>query len=48
MALKFSAFENPLHLFEQIESYAIYMIDPRGTVLTWNRGAESISGYRAD
>ena len=28
--------------------YAIFMLDPRGIVSTWNAGAERIKGYRAD
>lgn len=32
----------------EIEDYAILMIDPAGTVMNWNRGAEKIKGYKAD
>ena len=28
--------------------YAIFMLDPQGLVLTWNRGAERIKGYSAE
>lgn len=35
-------------LVEHVKDYAIFMIDPRGIVLTWNRGAELVKGYRAD
>lgn len=35
-------------LVESIEDYAIIMLDPAGNVLTWNRGAEIICGYRPD
>src|SRR5436305_9250669 len=35
-------------LVESVEEYAIYMLDPIGTVVTWNSGAEKIKGYRAD
>ncbi|HTJ95742.1 MAG TPA: PAS domain S-box protein, partial [Pararobbsia sp.] len=31
-----------------IEDYAIFMLDPDGNVLSWNRGAEKIKGYRAE
>lgn len=34
-------------LFDSIVDYAIYMIDPDGVVLSWNRGAERIEGYTA-
>jgi PAS domain S-box-containing protein len=33
---------------EAIEDYAIFMLDPKGLVATWNAGAERIKGYRAD
>ncbi len=35
-------------IVESVEDYAIMMLDPAGTVLTWNRGAEIICGYHAD
>jgi len=34
-------------LVESVEEYAIYMIDPRGDVTTWNLGAERLKGYKA-
>jgi PAS domain S-box-containing protein len=34
-------------LIEGVEDYAIFMLDPRGTVVTWNAGAEKIKGYKA-
>src|SRR2546426_729456 len=34
-------------LVESVKDYAIFMLDPDGRVLTWNRGAEAIKGYRA-
>lgn len=34
-------------LVEQIQDYAIYMMDPGGRVTTWNSGAERIKGYTA-
>jgi len=34
-------------LVESIKDYAIFMLDPEGRVVTWNRGAEAIKGYRA-
>ena len=33
---------------DAVQDYAIYMLDPRGYVATWNRGAERIKGYRED
>jgi PAS domain S-box-containing protein len=34
-------------LVESVKDYAIFMLDPRGVVATWNKGAERIKGYRA-
>src|SRR5882724_4545115 len=35
-------------LVENVKDYAIYMLDTRGNVTTWNAGAEHIEGYPAD
>ena len=35
-------------LVQGVTDYAIYMLDPGGTVSSWNAGAERIKGYRAD
>lgn len=35
-------------LVEHVKDYAIFMVDPQGIILTWNRGAELVKGYRAD
>ncbi|MEO8903014.1 MAG: PAS domain S-box protein [Polyangiaceae bacterium] len=32
-------------LLEGVGDYAIYMLDPQGTVSTWNAGAKKIKGY---
>jgi PAS domain S-box-containing protein len=34
-------------LVDGIEDYGIYMLDLDGTVLTWNKGAQRIQGFRA-
>jgi hypothetical protein len=34
-------------LVESVRDYAIFMIDPDGIVVSWNRGAERIMGYAA-
>jgi PAS domain S-box-containing protein len=34
-------------LVESVKDYAIFMLDPRGVVASWNLGAERIKGYRA-
>jgi PAS domain S-box-containing protein len=35
-------------LIQSIVDYAIYMLDPRGCVTSWNVGAERIKGFSAD
>ncbi len=35
-------------LVENVQDYAIFMLDPRGMVATWNMGAERMKGYRID
>ncbi|MBE7174562.1 MAG: PAS domain S-box protein [Williamsia sp.] len=35
-------------MVEEIEDYAILMLDTKGTVLNWNRGAQKIKGYAAE
>src|ERR1700730_17739095 len=35
-------------LLDEVEDYAIFMLDPQGMVVSWNAGAERIKGYRAD
>jgi PAS domain-containing protein len=34
-------------LVESVKDYGIFMLDLRGTVVSWNQGAERISGYTA-
>ena len=29
-----------------MKDYAIFMLDPRGNVATWNAGAEAFKGYK--
>ena len=35
-------------LVDSVEEYAIYMLDASGNVVTWNKGAQKIKGYRGD
>ena len=35
-------------LVESVSDYAIFMLDPDGRVISWNAGAERISGYAAE
>jgi len=35
-------------LLSGIKDYAIFMLDPLGTVVTWNEGAQRIKGYKAE
>jgi PAS domain S-box-containing protein len=34
-------------LVQGVHDYAIYMLDPDGTISNWNAGAEAIKGYKA-
>ena len=34
-------------LVQGVRDYAIFMLDPKGYIVTWNEGAERIKGYRA-
>ncbi|WP_274520294.1 PAS domain S-box protein [Natronobacterium lacisalsi] len=33
-------------MVEEVQDYAIFMLDPEGYIQTWNEGAERIKGYR--
>jgi PAS domain S-box-containing protein len=35
-------------LVDTVQDYAIFMLDPNGNVASWNRGAERMTGYRAE
>src|SRR5207244_597834 len=35
-------------LVESVAEYAIFMLDPAGSVVSWNPAAERIFGYRAE
>jgi PAS domain S-box-containing protein len=35
-------------LLDGVQDYAIFMMDPRGQILSWNAGAERIKGFTAD
>jgi PAS domain S-box-containing protein len=35
-------------LVEGVHDYAIFMLDPKGNITTWNAGAERIKGYTAE
>ncbi|MGE0131028.1 MAG: PAS domain S-box protein [Blastocatellales bacterium] len=35
-------------LVEGVRDYAIFMLDPQGSVVSWNSGAERINGYAKD
>src|SRR5258708_13325203 len=35
-------------LVDGVVDYAIYMLDPSGTITNWNAGAERLKGYTAD
>ena len=35
-------------MVEEVQDYAIILLDTDGTILTWNKGVEKIKGYKAD
>ena len=35
-------------LVESVEDYAIFMLDPRGIITSWNAGAQRLKGYAAE
>ncbi|MBF5042371.1 PAS domain-containing sensor histidine kinase [Aggregicoccus sp. 17bor-14] len=35
-------------IVDSVRDYAIFMLDPKGHVATWNQGAQRIKGYSAD
>ena len=35
-------------LVEQVKDYAIFILDPRGNISSWNQGARRLKGYTAD
>jgi PAS domain S-box-containing protein len=36
------------HLVEATRDYAIFMLDPKGYILSWNEGAQRLKGYSAE
>jgi len=35
-------------MIEEVQDYAIILLDLDGTILSWNKGVEKIKGYKAD
>jgi len=35
-------------MIEEVQDFAIILLDCDGTILTWNKGAEKIKGYREE
>ncbi|MEO5907368.1 MAG: PAS domain S-box protein [Saprospiraceae bacterium] len=35
-------------MVEEVQDYAIVLLNMDGTILTWNKGVEQIKGYKAD
>ena len=35
-------------LVQEVRDYAIFMLDPVGRIVSWNEGAQTIKGYKAD
>lgn len=41
--------DNPYrYLVEQVKDYAIFMLDLKGYIMTWNQGARRLKGYEAE
>lgn len=38
--------ENYKLLVENVEDYAIFLLDPKGVIISWNKGAERNKGYK--
>src|SRR5262249_29960340 len=36
------------HMVAAVVDYAIFRLDPRGYIISWNAGAERIKGYKAE
>jgi PAS domain S-box-containing protein len=34
-------------LVEEVKDYSIFMLDPQGNIISWNKGAEAMKGYSA-
>jgi PAS domain S-box-containing protein len=48
VALSGSTLDSLFRTFvETVSDYAIFVLDPEGRVVSWNRGAERLKGYRA-
>ncbi|RUL66052.1 PAS domain S-box protein [Dyella dinghuensis] len=47
-SLEFLSAQEYRALVEAIADFAIYMLDPRGNIISWNLGAERFKGYQAD
>jgi len=35
-------------MIEEVQDYAIILLDLDGTILTWNKGVEKLKGYKAE
>jgi PAS domain S-box-containing protein len=47
-ALTHQADDSFLQVMHEVQDYAVILLDVRGTILSWNKGAEKIKGYSAD
>jgi PAS domain S-box-containing protein len=36
------------HMVDEVQDYAIILLDLDGTILSWNKGVQAIKGYKAD
>ncbi len=37
-----------MRMVEEVQDYAIILLDVDGTILTWNKGVEQIKGYKSE
>jgi len=35
-------------MVEEVQDYAILLLNPQGDIMNWNKGAERIKGYKAE
>lgn len=47
-APRHEAIEFFTRMVEKVSDYAIFLLDPKGTICSWNKAAETMKGYAAD
>jgi PAS domain S-box-containing protein len=46
--VKSSEGDRSLQVLHEVEDYAMMLLDPKGVIRSWNKGAERIKGYKAE